>query len=788
MFRYPAKDAERLCSDQVINSLSSVVKELIDNSLDAGATFIEIKLKENGLESIEVTDNGCGIPDSSFEKLCARHYTSKISALSDLCNLSTLGFRGEALNSICNLSTGVHVSTKIEDAEIGTKIHYDQNGNILKKFIFPRTRGTTVTVLGLFANVPVRRKFTEQHIKSQVNQLINLISSYALARISIRFSLSNMINGITKQLFIIQPETSLANRVPHVLKNVKNFLNVTKAAILSEVADEFNINIEEPATKDFIEQLDVTGLVSSPGDGKTNGDAQFFSINSRPVDLPILSKILNQVYRSHDPLASTKAYPFFVLNLTIPCGKIDLNVTPDKRTILINGDKVVFALVKSSVINVYGADSVYLNRSEYSKSSSQTTVIFENERTLQEPTPSSQETPTSSQNQSFITNYLEPLPKRPISPGSIRRFSTESSARNIQEIQFRSSNPSDASTDDTMDVEDPVAKIVERNVQSARDTSSVEIDETAVTLNAECKRKETGPTGISPSEKRVRIADSNSPNLPTSKNGGESNVPRAGPSKDNFSWRREKPMKIDLVKARAGRRETSESEICHQLPDLDSEAEEQVITEVQKRLSQGDFVRMQIIGQFNRGFILCLLDGDLFVIDQHAADERCNFDHLLKHTALEGQKLIVPQNLRLNAYDEQIVLDNKELFIKNGFRFSVDESQPYGSRISLLSVPSVKHLILCQKDIEEMIQTIIDAPYTPRIIRPTRVKELLASKACRKSIMISDHLNYGQMVSLLKKLHVTESPWTCAHGRPTVRILGPFDFDSVGHKEFPLAE
>ena len=112
---------------------------------------------------------------------------------------------------------------------------------------------------------------------------------------------------------------------------------------------------------------------------------------------------------------ATKAYPFFVLNLTIPCGKIDLNVTPDKRTILINGDKVVFALVKSSVINVYGADSVYLNRSEYSKSSSQTTVIFENERTLQEPTPSSQETPTSSQNQSFITNYLAPLPKRAIS-------------------------------------------------------------------------------------------------------------------------------------------------------------------------------------------------------------------------------------------------------------------------------------------------------------------------------------------------------------------------------------
>lgn len=791
MFFYESKDSQRLCSEQVINSISSVVKELIDNALDAEATSIEIKLKENGLDTIEVVDNGLGIPESSFEKLCARHYTSKLSNLRDLMTLSTLGFRGEALNSICNSAEKVQVLTKTESLEIGTKLHYNSSGVIIKKFAVPRPRGTTITVNQLFDPMPVRRKYAEKTINKQIKDLITLIQSYALARISVRFSVINSINGVSKQLLLILPAKTLTERVSNALKNIKKTVEITKSQILSEVADEFNIDINEEAVSQFVDQIDVTGLISHPGDGYANSDNQFFSINYRPVDLPLLSKILNQVYRSFDPLASNKVYPFLAINLTIPTEKIDLNVTPDKRTILINNEKIVCALVKSSVINIYGADSVFINRAKFANSSSQPAFIIESERNAKDNSTKSTNLNSSLRSRSFITDFLEPIP----STSSSKDHASSASSDDIDEVPSISRATTRITRLPSFSLspngDDGVVKVTlqtETETEGPKRASSLDSDDNSPSKKR--PRKSTSPF-MPPSTstqvmKEVMTINERS-NSNTRSISDPKQVKEVPPKsrqeknmhKDDFSWRRKTLVKIDLVKARTLRPERQIRRMADELPDLDDLTEEQVINEVKRKLSQHDFKRMEIIGQFNRGFILCYLDEDLFVIDQHAADERCNFDHLLAHTSLEGQMLITPKQLDLNAYDEQVVLDNKELFHKNGFRFSIDETASYGSRINLLAVPSVKDLILCQKDIEEMIQTIVDAPFTPRMIRPTRVKELLASKACRKSIMINDPLKYNQMVALLKKLQVTEAPWTCAHGRPTVRILGPFDFDAV---------
>lgn len=170
MQRISLGDSERLCSGQVITCLSDAVKELLDNSLDAGATVVEIRLKDTGLTSIEVIDNGTGIAEADFEELCLKYTTSKISSFEDLKTVRSFGFRGEALSSICSLGS-LRIVTKRAEDEVGHILEYDEHGKITKKMVSPRTKGTTVIVTNLFQSLPVRRKYLEKQIRSQVGSL-----------------------------------------------------------------------------------------------------------------------------------------------------------------------------------------------------------------------------------------------------------------------------------------------------------------------------------------------------------------------------------------------------------------------------------------------------------------------------------------------------------------------------------------------------------------------------------------------------------------------------------------
>lgn len=222
-------------------------------------------------------------------------------------------------------------------------------------------------------------------------------------------------------------------------------------------------------------------------------------------------------------------------------------------------------------------------------------------------------------------------------------------------------------------------------------------------------------------------------------------------------------------------------------------------------VSKEDFSRMHIIGQFNLGFILAIRPGnppttadELFIIDQHASDEKYNFERLQSSTVVQNQRLVHPRTLDLTAIEEEIIIENNATLLKNGFLVSVDESGdfPVGQRCKLISLPMSREVTFDVKDLEELIALLADSPppsfhdtastlgFTPgarvmqnTIPRPSKVRRMFAMRACRSSVMVGKALSRGQMERLVRHMSEIDKPWNCPHGRPTMRhVLGLGDW------------
>lgn len=192
-------------------------------------------------------------------------------------------------------------------------------------------------------------------------------------------------------------------------------------------------------------------------------------------------------------------------------------------------------------------------------------------------------------------------------------------------------------------------------------------------------------------------------------------------------------------------------------------------------ISKHDFLRMSIIGQFNLGFILTTRNQNLFIIDQHASDEKFNFETLQHTTVVQSQPLVHPRILPLMAMDELTVIEHLDVFRRNGFGIQVDEEETMGRRCKLVSLPMSKETVFGVEDLEEIIHLIHEngngAMMGDAGVRPKKVRSMFAMRACRKSIMVGKALTKGQMERVVRNMGALEKPWNCPHGRPTMRHL-----------------
>jgi len=204
--------------------------------------------------------------------------------------------------------------------------------------------------------------------------------------------------------------------------------------------------------------------------------------------------------------------------------------------------------------------------------------------------------------------------------------------------------------------------------------------------------------------------------------------------------------------------------------------------ELKLHLNKKSFKEMEIVGHFNKGFIITRLNKHLFIIDQHATDERANYEEQLENSPLESQAMVLPKPLYLNLIQENAIINNMESFTRRGFEFKIDRSQLVGYRVMLTKTSickgPTKDEYLDKNDIEELIEVAIESPNRLDSYVLSKVRTVSASIACRKSVMIGDDLTWQQMTNIVQKMSDLKNPWVCAHNRPTIRHLMDLDWIS----------
>jgi len=899
----------QICSGQVVLNLATAVKELLENSIDAGATQVEIRLKDHGASLIEVNDNGSGVEEENFQGLTLKHHTSKLRDFQDLVGVETFGFRGEALSSLCALSN-VSISTRHKDAALGSTVSYDHNGKITKIEKSARSVGTTVTLKDIFSTMPVRHKEFGRNVKREFNKLCQVLNAYCLVSTGVRIMCSNTLGKGKKNVVVATKGDD------NVKDNIVSVFGTKQFGTLKEIS---NSDLTEEELKDIGMRtqpppVQLTGYVSNcvHGDGRGAGDRQYFYINSRPCDPTKINKSVNEVYHSYN----RHQYPFIFLNIQTNRTTVDVNITPDKRQVFLQNEKYLCSLIKKSLESIFkdAPSSIPIN-SFLQKERRVTAEDIENRPDNKQLTLENLKRKFSSERAAESEN--KPSNKQPKLDSYFRRVCPNSSgdtektkpegqektcslelqeaALELQEAgdrlesqledpdqQYDFTEKEDLS-DNIAETENGNEAIVDPEPSSSSQppaSISPEADtflntkaespmfkasQTKIVFNDFVQNKEQNSSqpviifddfGSNPkpssSQSSVLIFDDFKPkgsenssnshilssqpvvifddfnpsqrksasqsvlifdDFATTKN-KENNIEDSGNSSglkitfDDFSQSDKKPaiveleptavnvanVKISMVddtSTRSARKENTFKFSMDKLrkslgdcslnranadsslkfsakisPDDNKTAEK----ELQRQISKADFSEMSIFGQFNLGFIIVGLRDDLFIVDQHATDEKYNFETLQRNTVINSQKMVAPQSLELTAANENLLIDNMNVFEKNGFKFSIEESAPPTQRVKLTSLPISKNWTFGKEDIDELLFLLSEC-VEGTVTRPSRVRAMFASRACRSSVMIGKHLSPGDMRRLVDHMGEIEQPWNCPHGRPTIRHL-----------------
>lgn len=635
----------RICSAQVVVSLATAVKELVENALDAGANNIDVRIQEHGLKSIQVIDNGCGVRQEDFIGLTRKHHTSKLADFEDLVSVETFGFRGEALSSLCAVGN-LEITTRHETDEMATRLVYDANGEVQSSRRLPRPIGTTVELSGLFKSLPVRHRALSRNIKREFARLVHVVSAYCLISPQVRLTCTNTVCG--KRSVVVQTHG--------------------KGSLLDCITDVYGQAVDSSLMEIRCcshAHFQLAGYISScaHGKGRSTSDRQFFYANGRPWDTAKLAKAVNEVYRQFNKAQ----YPFVLLNVSTATDKLDVNLAPDKRQIIVEDEKGLVDLVRNTLNQLY----------QHVPSHIQTITTTTTKLSFYNPSTSS------------VVN------------SSLKKDGLK---RKLLEIATQDDQHSSSGEKKVVKY-DHVAKVKNRK-------------EMTVTFSEDILLQSV-----------MRTRDK----------GGE----------------HEERYRKFLAAIKPGDNLRAEQEL-------------------QRHIDKTDFKDMCVIGQFNLGFVLaCLHNRDLFIVDQHASDEKFRYEGFKSAHRVQQQKLVVRQKMDIDPASRSVLSDHLENFEQLGFKFDLEEDTFY-----LSTVPRTGKLTLGLADVEEVLFAIKEDVWGPDYVL-SRLHSLWASRACRSAVMIGTAMSRNQMKMLLQHMACMDKPWNCPHGRPTLRHLINLDLLTV---------
>lgn len=773
----------KIAAGEVIERPASVIKEMVENSIDAGATNIVVEIKNGGISFIKITDNGKGIAQDDLEIAFERHATSKIRSADDLDTVTSMGFRGEALASIAAISN-VELISKTQQQENGYKVVVEA-GDILEKEIAPSSVGTSITVKNLFFNTPVRYKFLKKDY-TESGYIEDVITRIALVNPQIAFKLIN--NGKT----VIQ-----TNGNGDMKTVVYSIYGKTVAESISPVSYTY-------------EDIKVEGVIGKPEIARSNRSNQLFFVNKRYVRDKVLTSATEQAYKGMIPLGK---FGFVILNITIAPARVDVNVHPAKLEVRFQEENKIFQAIyhaiKDTLLKSEDKDGLFGKRNtnekqieEYTKRESEIkTNAQEKTYAFESNTINTTNRLKENKNTNINTNglintqeILEKLKKlkEDIQNETLTNIQNETNKaektvekiENLQEgkKQNKTENQQiekeqEENREEVKETNEQETKQQEEKMQKTEKTNeNVEQQEpisVSQVIEKAIQQNEVSPQSIEQLMQEYRKMEKEVENENTENNNGnqdtEDRLEDSNPnSKLSFDEMYQKLFGTLPVKSEEEKNEEKEAE------------ENNAVDIVKNNISMFEDIPeckkqpYKFIGIVFNTYIIIEMEKEMYIIDQHAAHERILYEKVKKNyyseSTKDSQMLLLPDIITLTHKEMDIAKENMDMFRKAGF--DLDE---FGENtIRLTGVPTIC-MNIDNKDL--FLETLDEINTVARTAKQEKEEKFIATVACKAAVKANMVLSVDEVHSLLDEMLELPNPFSCPHGRPTAIKMSKYDIE-----------
>ena len=760
----------QIAAGEVIERPASVVKELVENSIDAGATNISVEIKNGGISYIRITDNGKGIMPDDMEIAFERHATSKIRQAKDLETVKSMGFRGEALASIAAIAR-VEMVSKTEENSTGYKIVVE-GGNILNKEEIGCPKGTTITVQNLFFNTPVRYKFLKKDF-TEFGYIEDTITRIALINPNIAIKLIN--SGKT----VIQ--TSGNNDMKAVLYNIYG-------KDISQNSLEVNYTYED---------IKVTGVVGKPIIARSNRSNQLFFVNKRHVKDKTLSSAADQGYKGMLPAYK---FGFLILNLDIDPHKVDVNVHPAKLEVRFEEESKVFKAVYHAIKETLLKEEIEAN-SDITKnvdtSKEETTLqsqLAQNKKNNELKTKES----TNNLFGSFFKKIMNSPNNNRENSKIVKKFDVEDvSNKNIaekftNENEIEKKNIKEDISNKKNTLESMQKKEEKQEFEIKQKLNELEkivnfemLNDNEVTIKDE-NVEETKIISETNDKIAQNIKEDSNQKLETKQdiqnNLTELTLNEVKVLEDNLNDIVEKVRELEDTKMEVDSSNFDEmyAKMFGKLPkeDVEFQEENKIKEEVEEyhfddtsvenislfsSSNVNNIPTYKFIGIAFSAYIVIEMDKEMYIIDEYAAHERIIYEKIKKNFYSNGpresQLMLLPDIITLTNKEMGVAKDNIKLFEKAGFTL-----EEFGENtIKLTGVPNIC-IDLETKKI--FLETLDEINTVARTAKQEIEEKLIVTLACKVAMKSNLALNREEVDELMKELLILSNPFIGPQGKP----------------------
>ena len=767
----------KIAAGEVIERPASVIKEMVENSIDAGATNITVEIKNGGISYIKVTDNGKGIAQDDLEIAFERHATSKIRSADDLDTVTSMGFRGEALASIAAIAN-VEMISKTKEQDEGYKIVV-QAGDVLEKEETACQVGTSITVRNLFFNTPVRYKFLKKDY-TEAGYIEDAITRIALVNPHIAIKLIN--TGKT----VIQT----------------NGNGDMKSVIYSIYGKDVANAILDVDYK--YEDIHVTGVIGKPEIARSNRSNQLFFVNKRYIKDKTLTAATEQSYKGLIPIGK---FGFVVLNIEMNPAKVDVNVHPAKLEVRFEEESKIFQAIYHSIKDTLLKSELVADTSKPEEIS---TAINKRALSFDERLKNLREAKKENQQQGGLFSFRKQNEKQ------IEEYTDEESKlkTNIIEDVYKSKNNNiENGITDNQEMPKRETKNNEIDYSKPLDTYDVlaQLRKMKEKIEQELQEKDIVPATLKDNSEEYKL-DKENVNRSYDENNAE-NVENKEDDEKEKEQVADAHKAIEEIKDEEVQKEFTEikqkmqelndnpqvvsddfnemyAKMFGREPITEETAEEKEKAKQESKMSAVDIVKdnlsvfdqteefkkptYKFIGIVFKTYIILEIGNEMYILDQHAAHERIMYEKVKKNyyseTNKDSQMLLLPDIITLTHKEMDIAKDNMKMFEQAGF--SLEE---FGENtIKLTGVPTV----CIDLDTKELfLETLDEINTVARTAKQEKEEKFIATVACKAAVKANMALTKEEVESLMDKLLQLPNPFTCPHGRPTVIKMTKYDIE-----------